>query len=174
MRSGSGRATTLALFVIYVVVLVGTVLFKFPFSYQVAGTGRVVNLVPLKGSFTEHGTLRVGEVVANVLIFVPLGIYIAMLKGRWSFVGRILPVIGTSVTFETLQYIFAIGVTDITDVLTNTLGGATGIGIHTALTKLLRRRTNGVVNIAAAALTTGALLFFAFLFTRRGATLAGG
>jgi glycopeptide antibiotics resistance protein len=46
-----------------------------------------------------------------------------------------------------VQIAFAIGRADITDVLTNTLGGIIGIGIYALLLKLLKGKTNTIINI---------------------------
>jgi glycopeptide antibiotics resistance protein len=159
-------ALTIALFATYVVVLVGVILFKFPFSYQLTGSGRVLNLIPLKGSIERDGMLAYGQIVDNVLIFVPLGIYLCALKPSWSFTTKTLTIIGTTVAFETIQYVFAIGRADITDVLANTLGGLVGIGIYALLSKALGNRTNEVMNIAGVVVSVCALLFFALLWIR--------
>jgi glycopeptide antibiotics resistance protein len=156
----------MVLFLIYALLLVGLVLFKFPFSYQSSGSGRVLNLIPFAGSFTKNGGFRYSEVVDNVLVFVPLGIYICMLKRHWSFVRKIVAIIAITVAFETIQYIFAIGRADITDVLGNTLGGVIGIGIYAALYKVIGARTNRVLNIAGLILTVCALLLVGVLLAR--------
>lgn len=44
-------------------------------------------------------------------------------KPSWSFTTKILTIVGTTVAFETIQYVFAIGRADITDILASTLGG---------------------------------------------------
>jgi glycopeptide antibiotics resistance protein len=163
-HSSAARNVTIVLFVIYAVVLVGLVLFKFPFSYDDSGAGRHLNLIPLAGSFTSSGVLRPGEIVENVLVFVPFGIYLSVLARRWPFWKKLLPIIATTVVFEAVQYAFAIGRADITDVLGNALGGAIGIGIYALLTKLLGARTDRVIVVVASILTLGALAFYAVLF----------
>jgi glycopeptide antibiotics resistance protein len=88
------------------------------------GSGRELNLIPFAGSYTDHRGLEIGEVIDNVLIFVPLGVYVSMLRSEWPFGRRILIVAATSVAFETIQFAFAIGRADITDVLCNLSAGA--------------------------------------------------
>ena len=75
-----------------------------------------------------------------MLIFIPFGIYITMLKSNWSFIKKIIPIFLTSLIVEILQYIFAVGATDITDLIGNTLGGVIGIGIFYLLIKLLKTK----------------------------------
>lgn len=86
-----------------------------------------------------------------------------MLKSEWSFVRKIIPIVGLTLAFEITQFIFAIGRADITDVLGNMLGGLIGVGIYALMSKVLKNRTNTVINVLAAAFTTCALLFIAFL-----------
>jgi glycopeptide antibiotics resistance protein len=161
-----GRVITVVLFAIYALVLVGLVLFKFPFSYDDTGTGRHLNLIPLAGSFTDSGMLRLGEIVENVLVFVPFGVYLCMMKPDWSFPKKLIPVVATTVGFETIQYVFAIGRADVTDVIGNAGGGLLGIALYALLPRLLGTRTDRVLRIAAISLTIGALVFSAFLFAR--------
>ncbi|MGR5961227.1 VanZ family protein [Bacillus cereus] len=66
--------------------------------------------------------------------------------------------------FEAIQFIFAIGRSDITDVLDNTLGGVIGIGIYALLFKIFKNRTVKVVNILALVVTVFIVLYFAYLF----------
>jgi glycopeptide antibiotics resistance protein len=162
-KSESPRVLTIVLFAVYTLLLVGVILFKFPFNYQLTNSGRELNLIPFAGSFADHRGFGVGDVIANVLIFVPLGVYISMLRNRWSFGRRILAVAATSVAFEVIQYAFAVGRSDITDVLCNTIGGLVGIGIHALSATMLKHRTNRVLTIVALVVTVLALAFFTFL-----------
>ena len=166
MKSEPRNGLTIALGVIYALLLTGVILFKFPFSYDETGGKRIVNLVPLMGSFSRDGVIRWDQIVENVLIFVPLGVYFCMVKGSWPFWKKTLLIAGVTVAFEIIQYIFAIGRADITDVLTNALGGIVGIGFYALLAKVLRNRTNVVINIAALILTVFVLLYSAFLLSR--------
>jgi len=161
-----GRVTTVVLFAIYALVLIGLVLFKFPFSYDDTESGRHLNLIPFAGSFTGAGTLRLGEIVENVLVFVPFGVYLCMLKPDWSFAKKLIPIVVTTVAFETIQYVFAIGRADVTDVIGNALGGILGIAVYGLLARALGARTDRVLRVVAVILTVGALALYAVLFAR--------
>jgi glycopeptide antibiotics resistance protein len=39
-----------------------------------------------------------------VLIFVPLGLYLSMVKAKWSFWKKTLVILGVTVAFEIIQY----------------------------------------------------------------------
>lgn len=56
-----------------------------------------------------------------------------MVVGDWS-------IIFVSLTFETVQWIFSIGVSDITDLIGNTLGSGVGAVLFAFLGKYFQRR----------------------------------
>jgi glycopeptide antibiotics resistance protein len=149
------------LFVVYALLLVGVILFKFPFNYELTSNGRELNLIPFGGSFADH-RFGASEVVENVLVFVPLGLYLSMVA-RWSLGRNVLTILATSVALEAIQYAFAIGRSDITDVLENTVGGMLGIGIYVLANKALRHHADRVLTIVALIVTVVALAFFTFL-----------
>jgi glycopeptide antibiotics resistance protein len=165
LRSEKRNTLIIVLFVVYMLLLTGIILFKLPFYSEELSDGiRVINLIPFQGSFDANGSLLLREIIYNILLFIPLGIYICMLKSGWPFMKKAFPVIGLSLSFEIIQFIFAIGRSDITDVLGNTLGGIIGIGIYALLFKIFKRRTVKVINILALALTVYFLLRFTYLF----------
>jgi glycopeptide antibiotics resistance protein len=164
-RKTEKRSTlTLVLFTIYLVALIWIILFKLPFYSEKAARIREINWIPLLGSFSDKGVLRWQEILGNILVFIPLGIYLPMMKRGWSFVQRALPIVGLTVAFEVLQFIFAIGRSDVTDILANALGGLTGIGIHALLFRILGDRTEKAVNALALAVLVCALLALAVFF----------
>ena len=159
--SGRSRILTIVLFVIYIALLVGIILFKFPFNYELTENARELNLIPFEGSFASH-RFGVSEVVENVLIFAPLGLYLSMLF-RWSFGRRVLVIAAVAVVFEAIQYAFAIGRSDITDVIENTAGGLVGIGVYLLARRVLATRAHTVLNVVALVVTVLAIAFFAYL-----------
>jgi glycopeptide antibiotics resistance protein len=154
---------TVMLFTIYILLLTGVILFKLPFYSPESEAERAINLIPFQGSFDDNGVLILREIVYNVLLFVPLGVYISLLT-KWSFVRKILPITGLTLAYEMIQWVFALGRTDVTDLLSNTLGGMIGIGIYALLFKVFKGKTALVINILASALTVCVVLRFAQLF----------
>ena len=153
------------LFTVYMLLLIGVIIFKLPFYSPEFSDGiRAVNLIPLQGSFDESGAIDWREITQNILIFVPLGIYISMLKGSWPFVRKALPIIGLSLVFETVQFIFAMGRSDITDLIGNTFGGLIGISVYALLLKIFKNRTVKIVTILALLATVYVVLRFGYLF----------
>lgn len=159
IRSEQRNTLTLVLFAVYLLALAWLILFKLQFSITVLDEGRVVNLIPLLGSFDDNGVIRFSEIRNNILAFIPLGIYIWMLKSKGSFAKKVAAIVVLTLAFEITQFIFAIGRADITDVLSNTLGGIIGLGMYALLFKLMKGKTNKVLNVLAALLTALAVLF---------------
>jgi len=165
MKTEKQNTLTIILFIVYVLLLTGIILFKLPFySAEISDGIRVINLTPFQGSFDENGVIVWREIIQNILIFAPLGVYISMLKSKWSFMQKVLPIIGLTFAFEGIQFIFAMGRTDVTDILSNTLGGMIGIGIYALLFKSFQNRTVKIVNVLALAVTVCVVLGFAHLF----------
>ena len=163
MKLEKRNTLTLVLFIIYLLALTWLILFKLQFSIPVMHVGRIINLIPLLGSFDDNGVIRFAEIRINIFAFIPLGIYICMLKAPWTFVKKVLAIVVLALAFELTQFIFAIGRADITDVLSNTLGGIIGMGIYALLSKVLKGRTNKVINVLAAVFTILVLLLVALL-----------
>ena len=132
------------LFIIYLIALFWILLFKFGvrFSYM---ENRNVNLTPF-------AKIDVAEIILNVVIFVPLGIYAGVLFKRWGFVKKLFFFFLISLMFEGLQFIFRIGAFDITDIITNILGGIIGSLIFEAIEKLFNNsvRSQKFITIIAA------------------------
>lgn len=163
MENKSQRKLTWILFIIYVFVLVWIILLKMQFTLKGLPYLRGVNLIPFAGSVIINGKMDFDEIINNVLIFIPFGLYICMLKSNWSFLKKIVPIALTSLALEILQFIFAVGATDITDLIGNTLGGVIGCLIYMVFYKLLKDKTNKVLNILACIGTIGILAFLGLL-----------
>ena len=140
----SNRLTTL-LFIIYLIALYWILLLKLGvrFSYM---EERRTNLVP----FSE-GVIVTSENILNLVIFIPLGIYAGILFRKWIFGKKLLFVLLFSLLVEGLQYILRVGAFDITDIITNTLGGITGLIILKGLEKAFNNnfKAQKFINIIA-------------------------
>ncbi|WP_243454506.1 VanZ family protein [Desulfosporosinus fructosivorans] len=90
LKSEKRNTLTLVLFVIYLLALTWLILFKLQFSIPVIKEGRIINLIPLLGSYGDNDVIRFAEIRVNILAFVPLGIYICMLKAEWPIGKRFL------------------------------------------------------------------------------------
>jgi glycopeptide antibiotics resistance protein len=132
-------ALTKMLFIIYCILLIWIILFKTSFSISefIALSGkRSINLIPFHYPTEVNFHLR--EVIANVLIFVPLGIYLKILDINSKKV--ILYGLIFSILLEISQFIFKIGATDITDVITNVGGTIIGVFGYFILEKVFKNK----------------------------------
>lgn len=84
------------------------------------------------------------NVIGNCIWFIPLGFFLPVIyksfrRHFWRvvFIGAV-----TSSSIEILQYVLCTGVTDIDDVICNTLGAAMGYGLWLIVDKLRKRRNN--------------------------------
>lgn len=140
---------TFGLFVVYFLVLIWIILFKMQFSFDTLPHFRGLNLIPFAGSVIKNNQLDYSEIILNMIIFIPFGLYLGMIKFNWSFGKKIISIAGVSLIFELFQFLFAIGGTDITDLISNTLGGAVGIGFYIVFSKIFKEKANKVLNILA-------------------------
>lgn len=151
-------ATLWILAAIYLVVLTWMILWKMSVSWPEFGQHRSINLIPFGGSVIVNGKLYFNEIWMNVLAFIPLGLYTGLLRPNWPAGAWCLTGLEVSLLFEILQYILGIGATDITDVITNTVGGILGVLLFLLLKKLLKENTTKVLTILAAVATIAILL----------------
>lgn len=157
MKINKQRSFTILLFIVYFVALIWIVLFKFSFHLSELDRLRHLNLILYVGSTITH------EMALNVIAFVPFGVYVSMIKQDWSFIKKAAPVFVTSFLIESLQFVFMIGISDITDLLGNTLGGCIGIVIFYLFRKLAKEKTIKVLNIVAFVATIITIAFVAVL-----------
>lgn len=128
-RTDASRTAERVVLGLYLLVLVWVILLKMHTGDLDDLSGRrSLNLVPFGGTGELSG-LGSQELAINVLAFIPLGVLIYLAARRRSLGRLLLPVVGTALVFEVVQYSFGIGASDITDVLTNTAGGLIGLGI---------------------------------------------
>jgi glycopeptide antibiotics resistance protein len=119
------------------------------FSFQALPHFRGLNLIPFAGSVIKNNQLDYNEIILNMIVFIPFGSYLSMIKPDWSFWKKIIQMAGVSLLFELIQYIFTIGGTDITDLISNTFGGVIGIGFYIVISRILKEKTNKILNILA-------------------------
>lgn len=146
-NSNKQKKLTTILFIIYLFVLTWIILFKFSFRIGDLPKLRNINLIPFKASVIVNGKLQYRELIQNILAFIPFGLYLSMLKSDLTLWKKIALGAGLSLVYEVLQFIFALGATDITDLINNTFGGMVGCGLYTLFYKFLKSKTNKVLNI---------------------------
>ncbi len=151
------------LFGIYCILLIWIILFKLAFSLddiRLMLGYRGVNLIPFY--YDNEVSMHFKEVVQNLMLFIPFGLYLGMLgikHSRSVLCGAVF-----SIMMELCQYIFTLGASDITDILTNTLGTLIGATLYLVLSlifknKLKLNRVLGVLALIVTVLFTGFIFF---------------
>ena len=87
------------------------------------------------------------EVLLNILFFIPLGLYIYLIRNKNNIYLTIILAFLLSLTYEFIQYIFIIGSPDITAIINNTLGGFFGSILVVILRLIFRSKTRLYINI---------------------------
>lgn len=143
------------LFIIYLVILAWVILFKLQFSLGDIDHTKSINLIPFHYSTAVGEQFHINEVMDNILIFIPFGILLSMLAPKMKLQNKILIICGTSLVLETTQFLLSIGSTDITDVITNTLGGIVGIALYALLLKAVKdkQKIDTVISVVAGIVT---------------------
>lgn len=113
---------------IYLVVLSWIILFKLGVEFEYRDT-RIKNLIPFPELRKGGAILDLSQVILNILIFLPFGIYLQVIYPKKSFLKKLLYCFLLSLSLEAFQYIFKIGALDTTDLITNTAGGFLGLGL---------------------------------------------
>lgn len=150
------------LFLLYLVLLIWIILFKLQFSITALDRVREINLIPFY--YKEEISFHATEVLENVLIFVPFGIYLCLVFQRSRLRSKLLFIAGMSMLLEVCQYFLAVGRSDITDLITNISGGLIGIFLYNTVVRLFhnQRRIDQIIIISATIVTVvvgGGLLF---------------
>ncbi|MGG4038653.1 glycopeptide resistance protein VanZ-A [Heyndrickxia ginsengihumi] len=128
------------LLVLYLVILIWLVLFKL--QYNILSVfhyhHRSLNLIPFAGPSIINGSF--GEIRDNVIIFIPLGLLLNVNFKKVGFLLKFAFILVLSIIIELFQFISAIGATDITDVITNTVGGFLGLELYVLSSKYVNNK----------------------------------
>lgn len=136
---------------IYLLLLCWLILFKLADSIDKIPSERGINLIPFWFGQLSNTRFQRNDIVYNILAFIPAGFYFSAF-GKRKIVSGIIGSLLLSLCFEVLQWIFALGASDITDLMMNTAGGVLGTGLYYASDKLLKGRQVKVVSIIGAVL----------------------
>jgi glycopeptide antibiotics resistance protein len=144
----SFKDLTWLVFGLYAVILVKMILFKRPVNYYIVhfrfnygwdmiqANFRRANLVPfttillfIKSRLAMRDI--VGNVLGNILGFIPFGILVPMLFEQFArFIKVIKAAFVISLVFECIQLIAVLGSFDVDDLLLNTVGASIGYYIY--------------------------------------------
>lgn len=106
---------------------------------------RSINLIPfysimeyISSRSANIKTFAFGNVVGNIVIFIPLGTYLLLFKNNKRVLTNLLFIFTVSLFVEVIQGLLSIGASDIDDIILNCLGGLIGILGYKFLLFILR------------------------------------
>ena len=136
------RVFSRSLLALYLLVLIWLVLFKLKFNISTVLNyqHRSLNLIPFAAPSITNGRINYGEMMLNCLFFIPLGLLLNVNFKNSGNLAKVVFITVFSLTVELIQYIFAIGATDITDVITNTAGGFLGLKLYELNNRYVQRK----------------------------------
>lgn len=121
-------------FLIYLLLITWIIVFKFRLDFSSLKHIQSINLIPFKANGVVNG---MKEIFINLILFVPLGMYLEFLLKERRF--KLIIIFLISFIFEVMQYILCIGISDITDIIMNFIGGVFGIYLMLLLYKILSK-----------------------------------
>lgn len=117
--------------------------FRFNIISSGGNASRSYNLIPFHtimgyagGDISVSRTLVASNILGNIAVFIPFGLYLQVLLKNKAFIKSLFIVVITTVSIELIQFVFILGSADIDDVLLNALGGVIGILFYKLLLKL--------------------------------------
>ena len=135
-----------------VMFLYALILFFLLFKKKSVGSFRTINLIPFRTIidylFNEDVIVRsfaFSNIMGNIAIFIPLGIYIPLLINKKSIFTNSAIVALISLCVEIVQYILAIGTADVDDIILNTIGGLLGILIFKLVYLIFKDKSKVVI-----------------------------
>ena len=156
---------TTALLIIYLLITFWIIVLKMNVPMTYKADAKIINLIPYQASTILNGSVSYVEILLNVVIFIPFGLYANPLFRSSSFLQKVGLFFFFSLLFELTQYFLGIGALDSTDILNNTLGGVIGLWIYRGIEKIFsdRLKTQNLVNIVGSIGTAFMLAFLLYL-----------
>lgn len=106
--------------------------------------------------------------IENFVVFIPFGLLLSVDFKRTGFWQKLSFIFALSLAVEILQFVFAIGVTDVTDIITNTLGGLFGLVLYSLGKKYIdAKKIDRLIVITVAVLLILFILLRLFVFRVR-------
>ena len=144
-QSTKQKKISYIVFSVYFILLIWLVLFKFAIDFSEIPSMRSINLIPFY--YDQETSMHLKEVIYNMMVFVPLGVYVQIFRENWKKATKCLLIFLISFLFEIIQFTFAIGASDITDLIGNTIGGIIGLLFFMMLKKFMPKKCISIINV---------------------------
>lgn len=153
LKTKNNSTQTIAfLFSVYMLCVLTITLFpiltSLPFVFA-PQFSRMVNTTPFI-DILEHTDGALTQVLLNILLTVPFGYLFPLFfkPSQRRFIWTLLATIALTVFIESMQWLLANGrITDLTDIITNTLGGVVGYAIYKATRQIVLVYKRRVLNV---------------------------
>jgi glycopeptide antibiotics resistance protein len=133
---------------------------------------RSYNLIPFKtiweyvsGNSDVSKSHAISNVLGNIAVFIPYGVYLHTLRGRKVFAKSAVVIILTAIAIETVQFAFGLGASDIDDVLLNSVGGLIGVLGYVLARKILKEENRTRTVISVVSVVIGAPVIYLYFTT---------
>ncbi|MFF2016150.1 VanZ family protein [Paenibacillus sp. NPDC058177] len=153
------------LFAGYAVIAINLILFKTIPVTAIFSTPsfalRSVNLIPYHIITTYFSDDSIGlkrlleNTLGNIALFIPLGVFVSYMGVIRSFRFKVGILVATAVSLEVIQYVLALGSSDIDDVLLNLIGGLLGIAVYKGIERGTSSREQVLNAVVVFFLVTG-------------------
>lgn len=158
------RGILILAFTVYLALLAWVVLWKLeaPWIGDAAGLNRPMKLVPFVPSGDE-GASTPAELVINLVLFVPFGLFVGALAPTWSWWKAGVAALAASLVLEAVQHLISTGSFDTTDLIVNTAGALIGWAIFVVVRRVSGEHTSVVMTricVTVSALTLVAAIAF--------------
>lgn len=120
------------IFILYIIVLIKITIIRDGISFEVLFQNGKINMIPfidLFLTFKKSQTSFIYLFIGNIICFIPIGIFIAT-KKKHSFILAIIVGLSVSISIEFFQYMFGNGISELDDILLNTLGVLIGYTVY--------------------------------------------
>lgn len=132
---------------------------------------RSVNLIPFKSIrkfvMVDNGIggTRIIDmnIWGNILMFIPAGIYLILHNSSKSITNNLFYIFLLSLFIEVGQYIFALGATDVDDIILNLVGGFIGLIIYIIAEKIFKNDIKIKNAISILSLVVGLPIFVLYI-----------
>jgi glycopeptide antibiotics resistance protein len=163
-RTNRARAIVIVAFAVYLALLAWVVLWKLdvPWIGEAAGLARPIKLVPFVAA-GEDGASKPNEMLINLVLFVPFGLFARALAPAWNWWKTGLAALGTSLVLETVQHLISTGSFDTTDLIVNTAGALIGGSMFVAIRRAAGEHSSIVMSrvcVTVSALSLMAVIAF--------------
>lgn len=136
-------AVSVAVFSAYILILSALLFLK-------SSSIQTVNLVPFK-SISDYlfngGVFALGNVIGNIIMFIPMGVYLMLFNGDKGVALNLLWTIGVSACAEAAQYFMKLGAADIDDIILNAVGGLAGIAVYKLIYRIFGEKSGYAIEI---------------------------